>query len=106
MAGRGHDVVLFGRSNPGFDLLIHGAEWELKTLRASSINAVRRNISNARRQSSHIIIDGRLAGLRVATALRAIRASKHAGRTVGLKTVWFECVDGSPWLRADEKALC
>ncbi len=95
LAGQGYVVV--DRGNQGVDFLVNGVEWELKTLRSGSQNAVRANIGEARAQgAARVFIDGRAAGLTRGNAVAALRADLNAGRLAPFEEVTVLVKDGVP----------
>jgi hypothetical protein len=63
----GFDVVLHGKSKVGIDATINGLQAQFKELSEATTNAVYQNIREGTRMSPYAIIDGRGAGLDVAT---------------------------------------
>ncbi|MCG8420498.1 MAG: hypothetical protein MJE77_21395, partial [Proteobacteria bacterium] len=81
LAGRGYDVVVRGKHTAGADFLVDGIQWELKTLNAGTISAVRQNLRKGLKQGDgRVFIDGRAAGLSHGNAIRAVQQHARAGR--------------------------
>ncbi|WP_169316596.1 PA14 domain-containing protein [Deinococcus peraridilitoris] len=94
LAGLYKNVDIRGREAPGADLILDGVRWELKTLEAATVNAVRQNIRNGIDQSDNLFIDGRNIGLTLKTAADAVAAHVGSGRMKGLQELRVYTVDG------------
>ncbi|MCQ4167745.1 RHS repeat-associated core domain-containing protein, partial [Tahibacter harae] len=76
----GAKIFLRGDGVKGADALIDGIKWEIKTLRAGTNNAVAGNIKwSVKRQSSRVVIDGRVAGLTEDAARAGIARAARDG---------------------------
>ncbi|WP_145999503.1 CdiA C-terminal domain-containing protein [Deinococcus sp. UR1] len=94
IAVKAESVVIRVREAEGADLIIDGVRWELKTLEAATINAVRQNLRKAVSQSDNIYIDGRGVGLSLADAKAGVQAQVGAGRMKNAQEVVIYTKEG------------